>query len=67
MKKSAITAALILCLAVPAFASDVSVSAFGVYESKYHGCEAKIVTPVVNGMLGTTPAVIQVPISGPTI
>ena len=50
MKKSAITAALILCLAVPAFASDVSVSAFGVYESKYHGCEAKIVTPVVNGM-----------------
>ena len=49
MKKFAAAAILIAILAVPAFAADVTVSAFGVYESKYHGCEARIVTPIVNG------------------
>lgn len=29
---------------------NVSVSTFGVFESKYEGCEARIVTPVVNGL-----------------
>ena len=50
MKKLAAAVILTAILAVPAFAADVTVSAFGVYESKYRGFEAKIVTPIVNGM-----------------
>ena len=45
MKKLAAAVILTAILAVPAFAADVTVSAFGVYESKYRGFEAKIVTP----------------------
>ena len=29
---------------------DVRVSTLGVFESKYEGCEARIVTPVVTGL-----------------